>query len=123
MPILILPAIAAWMLMGTGTASGAVYAAAFLFGFAAGAESDLIAYLAGRYFGMRNYGRIYGMLYMPFGLASAFSPVIYGRIKDQTGSYDLALTLASGLFVVGALLLVTLGKYPMFGRREAGSAA
>ena len=122
MPILILPAIAAWMLMGTGTASSAVYTAAFLFGFAAGAESDLIAYLAGRYFGMRNYGRIYGMLYMPFGLASAFSPVIYGRIKDQTGSYDLALTLASGLFVVGAVLLVTLGRYPVFGREPETSA-
>ena len=121
MPILLLPAIAAWMLTGNGTASGAVYAAAFLLGFAAGAESDLIAYLAGRYFGMRNYGRIYGMLYMPFGLASAFSPVIYGRIKDQTGSYDLALTLASGMFVVGALMLITLGRYPVFSRSAAGS--
>ena len=116
MPILILPAIAAWMLMGTGMASTQVYSAAFLLGFAAGAESDLIAYLAGRYFGMRNYGKIYGMLYMPFGLSSAFSPVIYGRIKDQTGSYDLALMLASGLFVAGALLLITLGRYPEFGR-------
>ena len=69
---------------------------------------------------MRNYGKIYGMLYMPFGLSSAFSPVIYGRIKDQTGSYDLALMMASGLFVAGALLLITLGRYPEFGRRESG---
>lgn len=119
LPILILPALAAWLLMGTGTAATAVYGAAFLLGFAAGAESDLIAYLAGRYFGMRNYGKIYGMLYMPFGLASALSPVLYGRIKDTTGSYDLALTLASGLFVTGAVLLITLGRYPEFGRREA----
>ncbi len=121
MPILILPAIAAWMLMGSGTASGVVYSAAFLLGFAAGAESDLIAYLAGRYFGMRNYGKIYGMLYMPFGLSSAISPVIYGRIKDQTGTYDLALMIASGLFVAGAFLLITLGRYPEFGRPDANA--
>lgn len=122
-PILILPAAAAWMLTGTGTDSATIYGAAFLLGFAAGAESDLIAYLAGRYFGMRNYGKVYGMLYMPFGLSSAISPVIYGRIRDQTGSYDLALMIAAGLFVTGAVLLITLGRYPEFGHRDPETAA
>lgn len=112
LPVLLVPAIAAWMLMGTGTSESLVYFAAFLLGFAAGAESDLIAYLASRYFGMANYGKIYGMLYMPFGIGSAISPVIYGRVRDATGNYDIALYIAMGGFTIGALLLLTLGRYP-----------
>lgn len=115
LPILLLPALAAFWLMGTGTDARQVYFSAFLLGFAAGAESDLIAYLASRYFGMKNYGRIYGMLYMPFGIASAISPVIYGRVRDTTGSYDGALQMAMILFAAGAVLLITLGRYPSFG--------
>jgi MFS family permease len=121
-PILLLPALASWWLMGTDTDVTRIYLAAFLLGFAAGAESDLIAYLASRYFGMRNYGRIYGMLYMPFGIASAASPVIYGRVRDLTGSYDGALQMAMLLFAAGALLLLTLGRYPRFGAAEPEAA-
>lgn len=123
LPILVIPAGAAYLLTGTATSEGTVYLSAFLLGFAAGAESDLIAYLASRYFGMANYGKIYGMLYMPFGLASAASPVIYGYFRDTTGNYDGALHLAMGGFVIGALLLLTLGRYPVFRRSSAEGRA
>jgi OFA family oxalate/formate antiporter-like MFS transporter len=86
--------------------------AAFLLGFAAGAESDLIAFLAARYFGMAHFGRIYGMLYMPFGLASATSPIFYGVVRESAGSYDPILSVASVIFVVGGALLLMLGRYP-----------
>lgn len=119
-PILLLPAISMWLLMGTGSAYDVMLVAAFLLGFAAGAESDLIAYLASRYFGMANYGKIYGMLYMPFGLGSAISPAVYGIVRDRTGSYDAILLAAIGFFMVGAVLLLTLGRYPE--SRAAGAA-
>ena len=93
-------------------------AGALLLGFAAGAESDLIAYLAGRYFGMAHYGKIYGLLYMPFGMASAVSPAIYGAVRDATGSYDAMLAIAIGLFAIGALLPLTLGRYSDFSVSE-----
>lgn len=111
-PILLLPALSCWVLMGTGTPFVPLLVAGFLLGFAAGAESDLIAFLAGRYFGMREFGRIYGMLYLPFGLFSALSPAIWGLVRDRTGSYDPILMVAIGLFVVGGGLLLTLGRYP-----------
>lgn len=117
-PILLGPALACWMLMGTGAPMTQLLTAAVLLGFAAGAESDLIAFLAGRYFGMAHYGKIYGMLYMPFGLGSAVSPAIYGIVRDRTGSYDAMLAVAIGLFIVGALLPLLLGRYPVFGGTE-----
>lgn len=111
-PVLCLPAIACYLLLGSGSELMTINIAAFLLGFAAGAESDLIAFLAARYFGMAHFGRIYGMLYMPFGLMSAISPVIYGTIKVQSGSYDPALMAASVVFVIGGALLLLLGRYP-----------
>jgi MFS family permease len=111
-PLLCLPAISAWLLLGDTMTFPLAALAGFLLGFAAGAESDLIAYLAGRYFGMANYGRIYGMLYMPFGLGSAASPVIYAQVFDRTGSYDAMLTVAIGAFIAGGALLLLLGRYP-----------
>lgn len=111
-PVLCLPAIACYLLMGTDSAMAPISVAAFLLGFAAGAESDLIAFLSARYFGMANFGRIYGMLYMPFGLMSAISPVIYGTVRVQTGSYDGVLTAAAFAFIAGGALLLLLGRYP-----------
>jgi OFA family oxalate/formate antiporter-like MFS transporter len=111
-PVLAMPIFAAAILLTSGTTLTMVMVAGFMLGFAAGAESDVVAYLASRYFGMKQYGRIYGWLYMPFGIFSALSPVLYGAIRDATGSYDLMLKLAMGLFGVGAALLLTLGRYP-----------
>lgn len=112
-PVLLMPAFAAFLLMGTGTAFVPLAFAGFLLGFAAGAESDLIAFLAGRYFGMVQFGRIYGLLYLPFGLFSALSPAIWGLVRDRTGSYDPILMVAMGLFVFGGSLLLLMGRYPV----------
>jgi len=121
LPLLSLPAISCWLMAGDGLTWPLAVFAAVLLGFAAGAESDLIAFLAGRYFGMAHYGKIYGMLYMPFGIASAASPAVYGAIRDRDGNYDAMLLAAMGLFVVGALLLLVLGRYPDLSRSEHGA--
>jgi MFS family permease len=111
-PVLCLPAFACYLLMGTGSGLSTITAAAFLLGFAAGAESDLIAFFAAKYFGMAHFGRIYGMLYMPFGVFSAISPVVYGIVRDKTGTYDPMLGAAMVLFLLGGALLLALGRYP-----------
>jgi len=118
-PALLLPAIACWLLMGTTTPLPLVMLGGFLLGFAAGTESDVIAYLAAKYFGVKHYGSIYGMLYMPFGLASAVSPIVYGLVRDRTGSYDAMLMAAMAMFAVGGALLLTLGRYPVIEPTEA----
>ena len=112
-PLLCLPALSAWLLLGDMVTFPIAAIAGFLLGFAAGAESDLIAYLTGRYFGMANYGKIYGMLYMPFGLFSAASPLIYAQVFDRTGSYDPILEIAVFVFIAGGALLLLLGRYPV----------
>lgn len=110
-PVLCLPALACYLLLGTGSDFGMIALAAFLLGFAAGAESDLIAFLAARYFGMAQFGRIYGFLYMPFATMTALSPVLYGIVRDTAGSYDPMLAGAALMFVTGGALLLLMGGY------------
>ena len=117
-PVLCLPAIACYLLLGTDSDRTMMMLAAFLLGFAAGAESDLIAFLSARYFGMAHFGRIYGALYMPFGLMAAVSPLIYGTVRVQAGSYDPVLTIAAFVFIAGGALLLLLGKYPQQSLKE-----
>lgn len=112
-PLLCLPAISCVIMLGDAPTLPLAMLAGFLLGFAAGAESDLIAYLTGRYFGMAHYGKVYGMLYMPFGLFSAISPIVYARVRDVSGSYDPILQVALFGFLVGGALLLLLGRYPV----------
>jgi len=111
-PVLVMPAVACALLMGTAHSLNPIFGGGFMLGFAAGAESDVIAFLAAKYFGMAHYGRIYGVLYMPFGIGSAISPILYGAVRDATGGYDAMLIAASLMFASGGALLLTLGRYP-----------
>ena len=112
LPLLSAPALACLWLAGDNLPMMLAIMSAILLGVAAGAETDLIAYLTGRYFGMAHYGKIYGLLYMVFGFGSAISPALYGAVRDATGNYDLALQVAAVMFVAGAVLLLLLGRYP-----------
>lgn len=111
-PALLLAGLGCWLLTGTASDLAGVITGAFLLGCAAGAESDIIAFFAARYFGMAHYGRIYGMLYMSFGIASSLSTIAYGAVRDRTGGYDPILLIAMALFIGGGLLLLSLGRYP-----------
>ena len=121
-PALMLPVIACYLLLGTATSSSLIFTADFFMGFVAGAESDVIAHLATRYFGMRAYGRIYGFLYAPFGIFSSISPVLCGYIRDTTGSYDQMLIAAMALFAIGGALLLALSRYPDWHQLKASAA-
>lgn len=122
-PMLILPAIACLILMSSQLGAGAAILAAVLVGFASGAETDLVAYLSARYFGLKHYGRIYGAQYAVFGFASGIAPPLFGLVYDKTGSYDAILITAAVAFGVGASLLLTMGKYPTFAAAAAAAKA
>jgi MFS family permease len=114
-PMLALPAVSCWLLMHDAVSVHEAIVAAVLIGFAAGAESDLIAFMAARYFGLRHYGKVYAALYMPFALMSALSPAWYGHVFTVERSYNSALSIALFLFLGGAIALLGVGRYPKIG--------
>jgi MFS family permease len=99
------------MLYGSQSFEAAALAA-FLIGFAAGAELDLMAFLAARYFGLAHYAKIYSILYATLAVCSGTAPMIFASVYDQTGSYDYGYAVASGLFLISVVLILLLGKYP-----------
>jgi MFS family permease len=89
-----------------------VILSAILLGVGAGAESDLLALLVSRYFGMRAFGRIYGFLFGAFMAGSAIGPFILGAAFDALGDYETALFWCAGGLVLVAALLAWLPRYP-----------
>jgi OFA family oxalate/formate antiporter-like MFS transporter len=106
-----LPVIGSLLLVGAPSYLIACIAAGLL-GFAAGAELDLMSFLAAKYFGLLHYSKIYAVLYAALALASGVSPMLFARVFDVTGSYDIGFLIGAGFFAVGSLMILTLGKYP-----------
>lgn len=112
--LMALPALSSLLLVSNPTDLVFVYAATILVGLAAGAEFDIIAYLASRYFGLLNYSKIYSMLYAAFAIGASAAPAVFGLVFDRSGSYDPILMVSAGLLVAASASLLLLGRYPVF---------
>lgn len=76
-----------------------------------GAESDFIGYLVSRYFGLKQSGRIFGLIYGIFMIGIAVGPFLFGTAFDLWGNYTVPfLTATVGL----ALLCLILCFLPRF---------
>lgn len=89
-------------------------AAIALVGVQQGSESDLFAYFVARFCGVRAFSSVMGALYVSLGVSIAGGVLMFGRLFDLTHSYDLALRVSIGAFVLGAISLGLLGRYKPF---------
>jgi MFS family permease len=97
------------LLVDRGFVAGLVGAA--LCGVAFGIEVDLLAFLASRYFGMRRFGSLVGVLQGAVMLCIAAGPIVVGFAYERLGSYEAVLPLLSGALVVCAIGILLLGPY------------
>jgi predicted MFS family arabinose efflux permease len=109
----LLPAAAAALMLGADLDYAGYVLAAMLLGAATGMEIDMLAFLAARYFGLADFPRIYGRLYMFVAGSAGIAPLAFGHLFDRTGSYELAFTLSACLLAGGAAGLLALGRYPL----------
>jgi MFS family permease len=121
--ILASPGVSCFLLAQASLTPPAAMLSIALIGFAVGVEYDLIAFLIARYFGMRAYTAIYGVLYVFFSVGAGVGPLLFGRSFELTGSYRLILEVAFAVLIVCGLSLLTLGRYRYGGRGQAGEAA
>ena len=84
---------------------------AIALGFAMGAELDLMGFLVARYFGLAEFGRIYGWLYGAFIFASGLGPLWVGALRDATGNYTLSLCLSATGLVMACAVFLMLPRY------------
>lgn len=88
------------------------FAAAIMVGLSLGAEIDTLAYLIGRYFGLRAFGSTYGLLFAAVLTGTAVGPVAFGFGFEATGSYVGILTFCVAANIVAVVLMGLLGPYP-----------
>lgn len=83
-------------------------------GLSLGAEIDVVAYLAARYFGLRNYGMLFGTIAGLLSLGGGIGPTFAGLMFDRFGGYDQLVWALIPIFATGAVLVGSLGPYPEF---------
>ncbi len=97
--------------------------AAVLIGTAGGADGDLLPYIVGRYFGLRNYGTLLGLATSLFFLGASLSSVALASAFDMTGSYGPGLWICALVLLTAAAALLLLGRYPVWPRPTESAIA
>ena len=95
-----------------GAVDTMAFVGAICVGLSLGAEVDLLAYLTGRYFGLKSFGATYGFLFSAVLVGTAIGPLAFGIGYDTTGSYVGILTICVGINILAVILSAFLGKYP-----------
>jgi predicted MFS family arabinose efflux permease len=85
-----------------------------IFCLATGANFGAVVFLAGRYFGQRSFGVMFGAIHALLALGTGLGPLLSNRVYDITRTYDPVLWAVIPIFLLAALLLMSLGPYPIF---------
>jgi len=98
-------------LLLSGLAGVAPYLGVILVAITAGGEIDVMAFLATRFFGLKAYGKIYGVMFAFFAIGTGLGPYLAGLSFDWFHSYTPSFLLFEGGLVITCVLFMTLGPY------------
>jgi MFS family permease len=101
-------------LLATGVSGFSAFIVAMLVGASIGAEADLLAFLTSRYFGLKCFGEVYGLLFASLLIGTSLGPFVYGLSFEMSGSYIWILVFCSILCVIAAAVMKLLPHYPDF---------
>jgi len=104
------------LILALGAAGISAYVALVLIGFSIGAEIDMMTFLTSRYFGIRHFGEIYGILFASLLIGTSLGPWLFGLSFDVTGSYISMLWIAAGVTGLATALCFLLPAYTKIGK-------
>lgn len=99
--VFVLQAAMMGLLWAAGSVGTLIPVAAFV-GFAYGANLSLFPSTTAGYFGTKNMGANYGLVFTAWGVGGVFGSMTAGTIVDSTGSYAIAYAVAAGLCLLAA---------------------
>jgi MFS family permease len=85
--------------------------ASILNGLAIGGDTDLMPYLASRYFGTRAVSRIFGWFLFAFFLGAAVGPIAFAQLSAFYEGPNVPLMMLAGIQLIPAILFLSLGRY------------
>ncbi len=90
-------------------------------GVAYGSLLSLFPSITSDYYGMKNFGLNYGILYTAWGISGAIGPVIASAVADATGTFVMAYMISAGLLALTLGLNIVLK--PLNSKEEAPKKA
>jgi OFA family oxalate/formate antiporter-like MFS transporter len=84
---------------------------AALAGLAYGALFTLFPTTTADFFGMKNLGVNYGIIFTGWGIAGIVGPMVAGMVNDATGAYTISYYVSGALLII-AVVLVKFMKSP-----------
>lgn len=102
--------VAGIMVLVVGGGTIWILMAAVCIGLSLGAENDALGYIASRYFGLRQFARIYSLLLCAYLAGAALGPFALAASYDATGSYAIGMAIGLGALGMACLLLLTLPR-------------
>ena len=97
-----------------GASGNMAFVSAIFIGMSLGAELDLMAYLASRFFGLRSFASIYGILLSGIVVGAGAAPISFALWFDMSGSYTGILLISVILNMITVFLMAWLKPYPQW---------
>jgi MFS family permease len=97
------------LLLSVDGAPSLAMAGAVLIGVGLGVEVDAVSFLGVRAFGLKHFGKIFGMLFFAICVGTGIGPVAVAFVGKHFG-YAPALWVASAASLLAALLILALGS-------------
>jgi predicted MFS family arabinose efflux permease len=107
-------ALAFLLLMSQFATPALIVVAMAVNGYASGTKLQITGYMTTRFAGLRNFGKIFGMMAAVISLGTSLGPMAAATIRDVTGDYTLFLVAGAIGAVISGLLIITLPRYPAF---------
>ena len=77
-------------------------------GYSYGSLLSVFPSITSDYYGLRDFGNNYGVLFTSFGLAGFIGPLLAASVRDFTGSFALAYILSAGFILIAFFLSLVL---------------
>ncbi|UNC90779.1 L-lactate MFS transporter [Candidatus Contubernalis alkaliaceticus] len=100
--------VAVFALFSTFVTAVPLFIATALVAFAFGGMLTIFPAITANYFGVKNLGVNYGLVFTAWGGGGVFGPLVGGLVRDATGTFGVAYTISAVLSVLGIILAVTM---------------
>lgn len=120
---LFLVSVAGLLTLEHGTSLPVLILGGALMGVGMGTEFGALPYFISRYFGLRRFGMIAGVMYSAVIIAQGVTPLLMDMDFDRRHSYVLSLHVIEIVMVAGAAMIACLPAYRVSMARWASAAA
>lgn len=110
--LLLAPAVGYWFILNDAQNFMPILMGMIIIGYTTGAKLQVCAYLTAQHAGMKNYGKIFGVMTSMIGIGGGLGSIVAGAVFDRFGHYEPVLVAGIILSFVCSGLLLKLGKSP-----------